>query len=539
MKITQLLLADYMHIFSGNTQNYGLHEYSFNNTKKENGSNKTVTNKLLTITQYKSHLDGEIGLGLIPIMANNKAYFGVIDIDIYKEVHELDTYIKAIENNNFPLIPFRSKSGGLHLYLFFKKPVPAKKVIEVLNKFAQLLGLTLLVKNVTNKMLEVFPKQHILRKNSIGNWINLPYFNAEDTKQYCIKNNKALSIDDAIVYIKQKQQAIEDVVDFIKTLSYNDGPPCLQTLYFLNPFEKNSMRNNYLFSFGIYLKKKDENFFEQKLFEINQQLKKPLISNELEKTILSSLRKKDYTYLCKQEPLSGFCNQALCKKREFGIGKEGGYFSELEYGQLVQIKISEPYYEWEVKLQEDKDYKKLRFKNEDEIIKQDTFLKLCFRELHILPIKLKVTEWSKIINQHLSDIHIIEVAEGDDISPMSIFKALFYDFLLNRAFAKNKTQLLNKRVYFDEDQAVYYFRAKDLLDFIYIQKNFRFFMPTEVHGILHDLKTFPKRIKLVNGKQVRVYGIKEVDIPLDFDFKESEENKVFKADFTRFEEEAF
>ena len=539
MKITQLLLSDFMHIFKGNTQNYGQHTYKFNNDNKENGDNKTITNKLLTIDEYKNHLEGKIGLGIIPINADNKVKFGVIDIDVYNEIDDLQMYINAIENNNFPLVPFRSKSGGLHLYLFLKKATNAKKVITLINALAQILSLTLLVKNVTNKMLEVFPKQYMLRNGSIGNWINLPYFNLKDTKQYCIKNKESLSIENALIYIKQKTQTIDDVIEFINTLPFNDGPPCLQTLYLLNPFEKNSMRNNYLFSFGIYLKKKDENFFEQKLFEINQQLKEPLKNDELEKTILSSLRKKDYTYMCKQEPLFGLCNKVICQKKEYGIGKEGGYFSELEYGKLTQIKIAEPYYEWGVKLQGDKEFKKLRFKNEEEIIRQDTFLKLCFRELHILPIKLKMSEWSKIINQHLNELEIIQVEEGDDISPMSIFKALFYDFLLNRAFAQNKVQLLNKRVYYNKEDQTYYFRAKDLLDYVYIQKSFRFFVPNEIHGILHDLHAMPIRLRLENGKQLRVYEIYEKNIPTDFSFKEDKDNKMFKADFTKYEEEAF
>ncbi len=540
MKITQLLLADYMSVFKGNIHNYGQHYYNFGESKKEKGKNTTVTDKLLTIVEYKKHLAGEIGLGLIPINSNNKINFAVIDIDSYND--NLKIFIDAIEANNFPLIPFSSKSGGLHLYLFLEHEVVAKAVIDILNRMVQLLSLDLFMKKEENRIIEIFPKQNILQKGSIGNWINLPYFNYENTKQYCIRNNKHLNLDETLIYIKEKRTNLNEVKEFINNLLYSDGPPCLQSLYFLSPLEENSARNNYLFSFGIYLKKKDESFFEQELYKINNTLKNPLSNSELENTILSSLRKKDYSYMCTQAPLINYCRKGTCKKREFGVGKESGYFSELDYGQLKQIKTYDPYYEWQVKLQNDTEFKILRFKNEDEIIKQDTFLKLCFRELHFLPIKLKATEWTKIVNQHLIDLKIIDINDEEDTSPMSLFKAYFYDFLINRAMAQNKEQILNKRVYYDELDRVYYFRAKDLLEFIYTIKNFRFFIPTEIHGILQDLNCYSIRIRTKSQKQFRVYAIKVKDVPIysAIDDEQVKDNEnIFKPDFTKYDEEAF
>ena len=209
-----------------------------------------------------------------------------------------------------------------------------------------------MIKRKLNRVVEIFPKQIKLRSNDFGSWINLPYYNGDKTKQYLLLHDRQLNLDEALVHIKQLRISLTDATKLINDLPYQDAPPCLQTLYFLNNLSKHSGRNDYLFSFGVYFKRKDEDFFEQKLAAVNTNMPAPLSSDELERTILSSLRKKDYIYKCQTSPCVDFCNKNICKEREFGVGKEGGYFSELTYGKMFQIKTHQPYYEWEVKVEE-------------------------------------------------------------------------------------------------------------------------------------------------------------------------------------------
>jgi hypothetical protein len=226
----KLYLTEFQQIFEGNKQNYGQHKYKFTSKKgeKEAGESYTIKEKLLTQTQYKAHLDGKIGLGVIPINKKNQCKFAVIDIDIYSK--NLSTYLEAIEKHNFPLVPFRSKSGGLHLYLFLSKYADVKNVRIYLEKMAILLGLDLLIQKQLNRVLEIFPKQTKLAADNIGTWINLPYFNADDTQQYAIKNGKKLSLGDALTYIKSKIISIYDIKAFLDNIPFFDGPPCLQTI---------------------------------------------------------------------------------------------------------------------------------------------------------------------------------------------------------------------------------------------------------------------------------------------------------------------
>ncbi len=525
--IQQLHLSDFQKLFTGNIHNYGKHTYRFTKKgQKEEGSNLTVTNQLITIEDYRAHLQGEKGLGVIPINEENKCKFSVIDIDIYDQ--DLSMYLNAIDRNNFPLVPFITKSGGLHLYIFYKTFISAKEAIESMRKLASLLALDILYKNVHNRTLEIFPKQYKLAKGSIGTWLNLPYYNANTTKQVVIKDGKALSLEDALLYIKEKIVTLTDVKDFINELPFKDAPPCLQSMFILNPLKANTGRNDYILAFGTYLKKKDENFFEQALFEIDVSLESPLGSEELERTVLKSLRKKDYSYKCTQTPIVDYCNKNVCKRREFGVGKEGGYFSSLDYGQMFQIKTAQPYYEWEIKSQEQDEFKRLRFRNEDEIIKQDTFLKLCFRELHDLPVKMKQIEWFKLVRQYVVDIKVIEVKEEDDMSPMSLFKNIFFEFLLNRSPAKTKDQILLKRVYHDINNDTRYFRSKDFIEFLYINKNFRFYAPTEIYGLLRDMKINTERIRTESNKQIRVLALASIHINQEIKM----ENSInFEPDF--------
>lgn len=528
-KLQVLQIQEFKRFFTGSLHNFGEFIYDFENKSagKINGKARSVVNQLITIKEYENHLNGKTGLGIIPITEENTCFFSVIDVDIYKA--NLSIYIKAIEKGGFPLIPFKSKSGGLHIYIFYKKGIPAKKSIEIMRKFSSILSIDNLVKANGGKRVEVFPKQSNIL-DTVGNWINLPYYNYSNTLQPAIKKGKELSLDEAIVYIKEKVTTIEEVEDFLKSLELNDAPPCLQQLYFLSPLLN---RNNFLFSMGVYLKKKDEESFEQELLEINNGLIEPLEEKELTKTVTSSLKKRDYSYKCKEDPCVSYCNKTECKKREFGIGKNEGYFSSIEVGQLYQYKMQQPYYEWEVKLQGNEEIKRLRFNSEDEIIKQDTFLKLCMRELHELPNKLKQSEWFNKVNQSLKELKIITVDEYDDTSPIMILKAHIHEFLADRALADTKNQILSKRVYFDAQIEEYYFRSKDIMEYIFIHKQFKYFKVQELHAILREFKCFSKQIRLENKKQIRVMAIKKSDMD-DYYIKE-----IFNPDFSESKDEGF
>jgi len=537
MSISPLQLNTFQALFSGNEKAYGQHMYALSEEgEKEKGTNTTVTDKLVTQDLYAAHLKGEKGLGIVPITSDAKCKFAVIDIDIYDK--NLMPYLSAIERYNLPLVPFYSKSKGLHIYVFFRQFVSVASAQSLLKKTAKVFGISLLVKQIKNESLEIFPKQLKLAPGQTGNWINIPYFGGLNSQQAAIRNGEILNLNDGLNYIQDKVTTVDMFETQLKELPYSDAPPCIQTITMLNKLDINNGRNNFLFSCGVYLKKKDENYFETNLVEINDTMQEPLSIKELETTILASLRRKDYTYKCTVSPCVDFCDKKICQSREYGIGKDGGYFSNLIFGNMVQFAAAAPYYEWEVKAQELEPFKRLRFKNEDEIIKQDTFLRLCLRELRFLPFKMKQTEWFKLVNQALADLKIEAVAKEDDTSPLMRFHNLFYEFLTGRAMATSYQQIRAKRVFFDTNKQVYLFRAKDLIDFVYDIKGFKLYSVAEIHGLLRDLKTFKFTCRDEVSAQLRLTGIRAADIDRDYlpisgndfaiEFKDYEEdNKEF------------
>ena len=75
----------------------------------------------LTEDIYQAHLEGKLSIGIQPCNENSEVKFGVIDIDPkdYADFNKKD-YIDIIQQYELPLLPVESKSGGLHLFLFFK-----------------------------------------------------------------------------------------------------------------------------------------------------------------------------------------------------------------------------------------------------------------------------------------------------------------------------------------------------------------------------------------------------------------------------------
>lgn len=486
-------LNDFMVFFSGNDKAHGSHIYT--EEKKENGKRegKSWTEKSPPLEKdYQAHLSGTKGLGIIPINHSGMVKFSVIDVDDY--TNKTDTYVHLLYSNNMPLVPFRSKSGGLHLYLFYKHEIPAAKAIDTMKKFIALLSL--------DKKTEIFPKQKKLREGDEGNWINLPYFAKGAAFNGNMKSGiedvtgRILELEEALQRIKQSTVAVEQLDVFFEALPLQDAPPCLQTIYMTGD---TTHRNNYLFNLSIYLKNKYGDDFEYKLMEANGLLNNPLPAKEISATIAKN-KGKDYTYTCSQEPICSLCNKSECMKRDFGV--EGDKISKLNFEDFVQYKTDPPYYEWKVNGQF------LKFFKELDIINQQKFRELCMQKLHVLPNRLKDNSWTRIVNGALSNITIQEVDPEDDISPGAMFRDYLAEFLTKRAMAASKEQVLIDRVYVDKELDSYVFKAKDLMRFLIHTKQFRIYGQTEIQDKLRSMGGVPKKYYIDKHRgAIRVWAL--------------------------------
>ena len=134
---------------------------------------------------YKSQLeehkkDNEVDIGIIlpPCDLNGDsetkgmACWGAFDEDVYKKPEHLKRIVKQIYDEKLPLAPCFSKSGGLHVYVFFKELVSGDSVVKTLEHFKKKLKAT--AKEINPKQTK--PTWDKKKKRwSPGNGILIPY----------------------------------------------------------------------------------------------------------------------------------------------------------------------------------------------------------------------------------------------------------------------------------------------------------------------------------------------------------------------------
>jgi hemoglobin-like flavoprotein len=66
-------------LFEGSTRAHGIFNISNeNNSQKQQGVAKTIKTIGANLDNWKSHLEGSIGLGIIPINENNQVKWGLL-----------------------------------------------------------------------------------------------------------------------------------------------------------------------------------------------------------------------------------------------------------------------------------------------------------------------------------------------------------------------------------------------------------------------------------------------------------------------------
>ena len=127
-------------IFKGNNSAYGIMQLTGETTEKGKAVAKAfIKRETITDKLWQEHIDGkEPALGVIPINEDNQCRWGCIDIDVYNVDHLV--LMRSIKGLGFPLVTFRSKSGGAHLFLFSKEDIPASLMQSKLKAMAKSLG---------------------------------------------------------------------------------------------------------------------------------------------------------------------------------------------------------------------------------------------------------------------------------------------------------------------------------------------------------------------------------------------------------------
>lgn len=419
-------------LFKGKTNTYVKNLLPKEKPAKGEKIKTTITNEKGKVDDnlLMSHLSGEFGVGICPVTTDGKCLFGVLDIDYYKG--KIRKMLDIIRDYQLPLVPFRSKSGGLHCYLFLSRGVSAKTIRDTLSLIIKVFSLD---KMYGEEKVEVFPKQDKVTEDGFGSSITLPYFNAEEPYTYLLDlDGNEVPFEEALNQIQKRFTTIEAVREALENLPYNDAPPCLQRILLSGLVGgEDTGRNNFLFSFALYASKKyGLEGFASYVRELNNSFECPIEESAVESTI-ASIKSKEYSYRCKDIPCNGFCDKGLCKKREFGLGREKGHFSDIEYGQLLRYKTAEPYYVWQLKLQGSKgDFKNIVFRDEGELLDQKNFAKVCVRFLNFAPRQVQTNDWFGTLNKYLASVKDVEVRAESDTSALSMIRQMFVRYLSNK-----------------------------------------------------------------------------------------------------------
>ena len=298
-------------IFQGNNSAYGIMKLTGETTEKGKAVSKAfIKREIITDTLWKEHIEGkEPALGVIPINENNECKWGCIDIDVYNVDHLV--LMRNIKGLDFPLVTFRSKSGGAHLFLFTKDFIPASLMQSKLKAMAKALGY---------EGSEVFPKQTqiFMDRGDTGNFLNLPYHGGIRGLRYAIKaGGEAASLEsfysiyDEWVQTREQVENLKVQTSVPSNETFEQGPPCLNKLA-KEGFGEGS-RNNALFNVGVYRKKSNPDNWEDMLVSDNQKVMDPPLSNSEVQSLIKSLNRKGYDkYRCKEQPICSVCDPARC-----------------------------------------------------------------------------------------------------------------------------------------------------------------------------------------------------------------------------------
>ena len=425
------MIEKFKNIFQGLDRAHGVTIVGESNGDGNKINGKSfVKREPVTDNLWQKHLNGQDSLGVIPINDDNKCKWGCIDIDSYAGFDH-KKLINKIKQFNLPLIVFRSKSGGAHVFLFTKNYVSASLMQDKLNEIRSVLGYG---------GSEVFPKQRELKsKDDTGNFLNLPYFNCSNTTRYAfLESGEAATLESFFELVERyKQDDISTIEIKRPETPYSDGPPCIE-LMMQNKVTEGG-RNNALFHYGVYAKSKWPENWKTKIMLFNDSaMAQPLSDTEIN-IITKQHEKKDWGYKCNDQPMCSLCDKKLCKTRKFGIGQEITFPNLTD---LQVVALEEPYYYMNV------DGDRLYLDSAKHLTNQSLFQEECVKQLRLNPPTLKTNDWKKLTNILLTNAEITEPAEGTGTK--DILRNYLEDYCVNRVQKDDFEDLKNGGTYTKE-----------------------------------------------------------------------------------------
>lgn len=396
-------------LYAGSVRSFGQYDPKKHGTEQQHYTVKQAP----TRDDFARHLRGERGIGIVPIQRDKYSSWGVIDIDV--DGIDIIALEQAVRAEEFPLIVCRSKSGRAHLYLFLRETVLATAVRAALQNYAKALGYP---------GVEIFPKQNETSADILGSWINLPYFGCAAEEKLpegvrtrpSIEGGKEMPLSFFLEHAKNI--AVSRSQLFSPKTDHAEAPPCVISMIHngLGP----GMRNEGMFSIAVYIKRAFPESWRDKLQDINAGMADPLPAEELRKTIINSIARKDFLYKCKLEPCKSLCDSNVCVTRKYGITPaEQKTIINVEapvFGKLRKYTTEPVYWEMEV------NGSPVRLTTEDLAFYKKLQLRVMEWQTRMLPA-MKDGDWHVILDGLMAEAEVIE-APDEASAPGQVRQAL-------------------------------------------------------------------------------------------------------------------
>lgn len=477
------------------------------------GRARTVR-KRASLQSYRKHLEGTIGLGIVPIKENARCCFAAIDIDDHEVDHAaLERRIKEL---GLPLIICRSKSGGAHLYTFYKPDGELAPIIRRnLSEWGAALGFG---------TSEIFPKQdRLVDKDDLGNWINLPYYNAASTNRFMVENGKPASLPrfldaaESIATIHDLKEENRKEVSTNDIKDHEGFTPCIQAA--IKEKIPLGQRNEMLFNVGVFLKRKyGEPEWENQLSNFNlRYCEKPIPNAELQRKIIKSVNRKDYSFKCNEPFAKSHCDRLRCQQLKFGVGKVEYVYHELSIGRLLKICTDPPKWVLDfagldvtISTEQLENYKRIRTIGLEKLNKR-------------FP-PMKPADWDQVLKKLLESVEEIEAPE--DASKYGHLYNLMDRYFANARNGDDRTKVKRGIPVIDriKDQPAILFTSSGVMEFLKRQKFSNITMP-DLFAALRKMGVKHKKMK-IEGKSLNIWYT-----PVDEPLKKIEEEEEGEHDF--------
>ena len=458
-------MIEFKKYFTGLERNYGFcnikNGYKDPNTGKIkfNAGDYGWSGKPITEDDYRLHLHGRKSIGIQPCDDNGYARFGAIDIDpkIYKDL-DVKYYLDTIQEKELPLIPIKSKSNGLHLYVFTKEFVKAKEIKDFLEQVLFLFKLPITT--------EVFPKQTKLGTNTDGdkingNFINLPYFN-KDERVALDPSGQEMSFElflNCIELNKVTAEQLKEISDNIiqKELTggadeFKDGPPCLEIL---SKEKMTDGRDRFLYNYMVFAKKKYTDNWAKMVLKAGRnyfEFDEIWVDDHIEKKI-KHWEKQEKGYSCTSDLLAPVCIKSECVKRKFGIISDKK-ISWPRLSNLTKVDFKpDPEYYFDVE-REDGESVTVHAKSKNEIKDQQELRGLIMAQADEIPPPIKAMDFYEIIKALVATQDTVQPAPGT--TPMEILKKHLKHYIHNTT-ATSYNSFRSGNVLKDETYAYFVF----------------------------------------------------------------------------------